>query len=444
MRKPALLAALSLAAVLAVSLAGCSKPDAAADRQFGYDPKLPEPVQFLLPPMGFSQPIGWQAGELPSVPAGFTVNAVARDLNAPRNVLPLPGGDIVVAEAGDPGFQPTLRPKDVIFALLKGATHSAVKPGNRVLLLHDIGPDGVARQKIVLIDHLTSPFGLVWLKGELFVAATDRLLAYRFAPGQTTLGPARLVTELPGGPIDHHYTKSLTASPDGTKLYVGVGSNSNIVENGMEAERDRARILEVDPASGATRVFATGLRNPNGLTFAPGTRTLYAVVNERDELGNNLVPDYLTSVKDGGFYGWPWSYYGKHIDIRVHPQRPDMVARAIIPDYSLSSHVAALGLAFTPGGAFPAQYQGGAFVGEHGSWDRTAWSGYQVAFVPFAGGRPSGDAQTFVGNFITAGGKTHGRPVGIGFTADGALLIADDVGNVVWRVTASKVPPAKR
>jgi glucose/arabinose dehydrogenase len=271
--------------------------------------------------------------------------------------------------------------------------------------------------------------------GDFYVADTDGVLRFSYQPGQTRIdGPGTLLTELPGGPIDHHWTKSLTASPDGGKLYAGIGSNSNITENGMAAERGRAAIWEIDRATGAHRLYATGLRNPNGLTFQPGTQTLWAVVNERDELGPDLVPDYLTSVKEGAFYGWPYSYYGQHVDPRVMPQRPDLVAKAIPPDYALSSHVAPLGLVFTDGTALPPAYRGGAFVGEHGSWDRSVLNGYKVIYVPFRDGRPSGMPRDVVTGFIE-GDRAHGRPVGLAVDAGGGLLIADDVGGTVWRVT---------
>jgi len=290
----------------------------------------------------------------------------------------------------------------------------------------------------VLLDHLDHPFGVVLVASDLYVANTGSVVRYPYQTGDTQItAPGVKLTDLPGGPIDHHWTKSLTASPDGTKLYAGVGSNSNITENGIGAELDRAQIWEIDRATGAHRPFATGLRNPNGLTFEPTTQQLWTVVNERDELGPDLVPDYLTSVKDGGFYGWPYSYWGQHLDPRVKPQRPDLVAKATVPDYALSSHVAPLGLVFYTGSNLPAQYRGGAFVGEHCSWDRNQFNGYKVVYVPFAGGRPSGAAQDVVTGFISPDGKAFGRPVGLAVDARGALLIADDAGNVVWRVSAA-------
>jgi len=430
-------AAILAGAALALALSACSDAEFANSDQYGSNPPLPEPVQFLLPPIDVATPEGWADGTMPSVPDGFTVTPFATGLKGPRNVLGLPNGDVLAVEAGGPSGEPVTRPKDIVYGIVKGAAHSPVKPGNRVVLLRDTDGDGRADQKSVLIDKLNSPFGIVLLGDYLYVADTDAIMRYRFTPGQTHVdGPGTKLTDLPAGPIDHHWTKSLTASPDGSKLYVGVGSNSNIVERGIAAERGRAAIYEVDPQDGAMRLYASGLRNPNGLTFAPGTDQLWAVVNERDELGNNLVPDYMTSVKDGAFYGWPWSYYGQHVDIRVHPQRPDMVAKAIPPDYSLGSHVAPLGLTFDGGTAFPSAFAGGAFIGEHGSWDRNTPAGYQVAFVPFANGKPNGPAQSFVTGFLDKDGHTRGRPVGVAFDSKGALLIADDVGNAVWRVAA--------
>lgn len=433
-----------LALTVTAVLAACSGGDAVSDRQTGAQPVLPAAKQYLVPPMFIATPVGWQRGEMPTVPAGFTITALATGLAGPRNVLALANGDVLVVEAGGPGAEPVFRPKDLIFGIVKGAAHSPVKPGNRVVLVRDSDGDGRADVTRVLIDHLHSPFGIVQVGGALFVAETDAIRRYAFTPGDIQVaGPGALVTALPAGEIDHHWTKSLTASPDGRKLYVGIGSNSNIVERGLSAELGRAQVWEVDVATGAARPFATGLRNPNGLTIEPVTKALWSVVNERDELGQDLVPDYMTSVRDGGFYGWPWSYYGNHVDIRVQPQRPDMVARAIAPDYALGPHVAALGLAFNTGAGFPARYAGGAFVGEHGSWDRTVPSGYQVAFVPFANGRPAGKLETFVGGFLDKANHTRGRPVGVAFDRDGALLIADDIGNAVWRVAAAR-PVAAR
>jgi glucose/arabinose dehydrogenase len=426
---------------LALALAACSNPHFSPDKQYGSNPPLPDPIQYLFPPMGIAKPVGWQNGATPKAPAGFTVTAFAADLKTPRRVLPLPNGDVLVAESDNPGYEPTLRPKDLVFNLVIGQAHGPTKAANDILLLRDTNGDGKADQKTVLISGLNSPFGLAVSGGKLYVGETDAIREWDFTPGQTSVsGPARLLTELPGGPIDHHWTKDIVASPDGSKLYAGVGSNSNIVERGLEAEKGRARILEVELPSGASRPYATGLRNPNGLTFNPDTGQLWAVVNERDELGNNLVPDYLTSVKQGAFYGWPWSYYGARVDVRVRPTRTDKVNAAIPPDYSLSSHVAPLGLAFAPA-SWPGRFANGAFIGEHGSWDREVLNGYEVSFVPFAGGRPAGAKEHFLTGFIE-NGKAHGRPVGVGFGPDGALYVADDVGNVVWRVAPAQSPAA--
>ena len=431
--RPALLAATAAA----LALAGCGGP-APIDphRQIGPNPYLPDIHQYLLPPMHVVANVGWGAAT-PTVPAGMQVKALATGLSNPRSLYVLPNGDILVVESGGPPA-PVSRPKELIINWVEKKAHSATPPGNRILLFRDADGDGVPETKTVFIDHLTSPFGVVLVGSDLYVADTDAVLRFPYQAGDTRItAPATKLTDLPAGPIDHHWTKSLTASPDGTKLYAGVGSNSNITENGIGAELDRAMIWEIDRATGAHRPYATGLRNPNGLQFEPTTNTLWTVVNERDELGPDLVPDYMTSVKDGAFYGWPYSYYGQHLDPRVRPQRPDLVARAIPPDYALSSHVAPLGLVFYNGASLPAAYRGGAFVGEHGSWDRTKLNGYKVVFVPFAGGKPSGMAQDVVTGFITPDDKTHGRPVGLAVDAKGALLIADDVGGTVWRVTGA-------
>ena len=432
------------AALFALALAGCSKSTIDPSRQIGADPYLPEPHQYLFPPMSLAKPAEWPAGQQPTVPAGFTVTRFASDLAKPRRVLGLANGDVLVVESGGPGIEPISRPKDVMFGLLMGGTHGSTKPGNDLLLLRDTDGDGKADQKVKLAEKLDSPFGIVVAGGYLYVAETGDILRWPFSPGQTKLGKPVKLADLPKGEIDHHWTKDLAISPDGGMLYAGVGSNSNITENGLEAEIGRARIVEVDPATGAQRPFATGLRNPNGLTFNPSTGELWTVVNERDELGNDLVPDYMTHVQQGAFYGWPWSYYGQHVDKRVMPRNPAKVATAIKPDYALSSHVAPLGMVFENGSAFPAPYKGGAFVGEHGSWDRTKPNGYQVVFVPFAGGKPNGPAQTFLGGFVGDGHATYGRPVGLSFDAGGALLVADDLGNTIWRIAPVAASAAAR
>jgi glucose/arabinose dehydrogenase len=425
--------------VAAVGLASCGPSPIDPKRQIGANPYLPDIHQYLLPPMHVAKIVGWGDAK-PTVAAGLKVEALATGLKNPRSVYVLPNDDILVVETGGPKA-PINRPKEFVMNWVEKQAHSSTKPGNRILLFRDGGP-GAPMLKTVFIDHLNSPFGVVLVGNDLYVANTDAVVRYPYQTGQTQItAPGVKLTDLPGGPIDHHWTKSLTASPDGSKLYAGVGSNSNITENGLPAEFERASIWEIDRATGAHRLYATGLRNPNGLQFEPTTHVLWAVVNERDELGPDLVPDYLTSVKDGAFYGWPYSYYGQHIDPRVKPQRPDLVAKAIPPDYALSSHVAPLGMVFNTGTSLPAQYKGGAFVGEHGSWDRSVLNGYKVVYVPFVNGRPSGMAQDVVTGFLTPDDKARGRPVGLAMDTKGGLLIADDVGNTVWRVTGIRANP---
>ena len=418
-----------------LGLAACSAAGDDPTRQLGANPTLPAINQYLMPPMHVARLAPWGEGK-PTAGPGLQVAAFADGFANVRSVTVLPNGDVLAVEPKGPS-EPILRPKSIVVDFIQGFGHSKTKGGDRITLLRDADGDGRPELRSVLVDHLNAPFGVALVGGDLYVANTDAIVRYPYTPGQTRItAPGTVLTELPGGPIDHHWTKSLVASPDGTKLYVGIGSNSNITENGMEAEKDRARIWEVDRATGAHRDYATGLRNPNGLTFNPASGQLWTVVNERDELGPDLVPDYMTSVKPGAFYGWPYSYWGQHADPRVRPQRPDLVARAIPADYSLSSHVAPLGLAFYGGTALPAQYRGGAFVGEHGSWDRGHLNGYKVVYVPFAGGRPSGKPVDVLTGFVNADGKAQGRPVAVAVDARGALLVADDVGNVVWRVTA--------
>jgi len=420
----------------ASALAACGPTPIDPARQIGPNPFLPEPHQYLLPPMHVSKALGWKDGAKPTVAAGLQIAPLATGLMNPRSVYVLPDGDVLVAESGGPD-EPINRPKQFVMNVLEKKSHTPEDPGQRITLLRDVDGDGKPEVRSVLVDHLNSPFGMAFVDGSLYVADTDAVLRFPFAPGQTRItAPAVKLADLPGGPIDHHWTKSLTASPDGAKLYAGVGSNSNILENGLEAEKNRAAILEIDRTTGASHIYASGLRNPNGLTFEPTTGALWTVVNERDELGPDLVPDYMTSVRPGGFYGWPYSYWGQHVDPRVRPQRPDMVAKAIKPDYGLSSHVAPLGMAFYTGGNLPPAYRGGAFVGEHGSWNRGKFNGYKVVLIPFAGGRPNGMAQDVVTGFIKGGGA-QGRPVGLAVDAHGGLLIADDVGGTVWRVTAA-------
>jgi len=424
-------------------LAGCRDESGDPKAQIGPNPTLPEPQEYLFPPMHLASVIGWKDGEAPTVPQGLQIKALATGLAHPRSLYVLPNGDILVVESKAPRSDPINRPKDLVMQWVEslvtsGGSEDANQPTNQITLLRDADGDGVPETKSVFLDHLHSPFGVALVGNDLYVANTDAIMRYPYNPGDTKItAPGTELTPLPGGPIDHHWTKSLVASRDGNLLYVGVGSNSNITENGIEAEKNRADILEVDRATGRWRIFASGLRNPNGLSWEPQTGALWTVVNERDELGPDLVPDYLTSVKDGAFYGWPYSYYGQHVDPRVMPQRPDLVAKAIPPDYALSSHVAPLGLAFYTGTNLPETYRGGAFVGEHGSWDRPQLNGYKVVFVPFGNGKPNGMAQDVVTGFVNSDDEAHGRPVGLAIDKSGALLIADDVGNAVWRVTGS-------
>ena len=422
-------------ALCSLGLAGCEDTGGDPKRQIGANPFLPEPQQYLLPPMHIAKHVQW-GSEKPSVPQGMQIVALATGLKHPRSVYALPNGDILVVEANGPKA-PINRPKDLIMGWVQSFGGSKAEGGNRITLLR--GADGDVKPKIqtVFLDKLNSPFGVALVGQDLYVANTDAIIRYPYSEGQTAITAEGVkLTDLPGGPIDHHWTKSLLASPDGSKLYVGVGSNSNITENGIQAEYERAAIWEVDIKSGAHRIFASGLRNPTGLQWELQSGKLWAIANERDELGPDLVPDYLTSVQDGAFYGWPYSYYGQHLDPRVQPQRPDLVAKAIAPDYALSSHVAPLGLAIYNADSFPASYRGGAFVGEHGSWDRDPLNGYKVVFVPFKDGRPSGRAEDFVTGFLNANNEARGRPVGLAVDRAGGLLIADDLGNTVWRVSS--------
>ncbi|MHC2252723.1 glucose/arabinose dehydrogenase [Bradyrhizobium embrapense] len=436
--------ALAAALMAGLGLGGCSK-EAAPDpkTQIGARPDLPALEQYLLPPMHVASVVGWKQGEKPKVPDSLQINALVTGLQHPRSLYVLPNGDILVVESKAPGTEPIKRPKDFIMKWVESWATSRGDTGesNRITLLRGAKGAGKPEMQSVFLDHLHSPFGVALVGNDLYVANTDAIVRYPYHEGDTKIiEPGRTLTQLPGGPIDHHWTKSLVASPDGALLYVGVGSNSNITENGIEAEKNRAAILEVERATGRWRIFASGLRNPNGLTFEPQSHALWTVVNERDEIGPNLVPDYLTSVKDGGFYGWPYSYFGQNVDPRVQPQRPDLVAKATVPDYALSSHVAPLGLAFSTGDSLPSTYRGGAFVGEHGSWNRPQLNGYKVVYVPFADGHPNGPAQDVVTGFLNDEEKSRGRPVGLAFDKSGALLIADDVGNTVWRVSASGRP----
>jgi glucose/arabinose dehydrogenase len=424
---------LSVMVGLAVLLAACGGDEDVV--QAGPEPTLPGIQRGLLPSMTIADPALW--GERrPTVPEGYSIEAIATDLKIPRQTLVLPNGDILVAE-GKGGNAPALKPKDVIAGYIKAKGTSQVESGDRLTLLRDGDGDGTYERRTVFAENLDAPYGLALIGNQLYVANQDALVRFDYSEGQTRASrPPVKVTDLPSA-INHHWTKALTASADGRFLFVGIGSNSNITERGMTAEVDRAMVWQVDAQTGMHKPYATGLRNPTALTVQPGTGQLWAVVNERDELGPNLVPDYLTSVREGGFYGWPYSYWGSNVDPRVRPQDPQKVAAAITPDYALGSHVAALGVAFSVP-AMGAQFADGVFVGEHGSWNREVPVGYKVVFVPFRGGRPAGDPIDFVSGFLGDDGKTRGRPVGVTVDPRGALIVADDLSNTVWRVTPTR------
>lgn len=416
---------------LALLLTACGEEPGSNQQFYGAQPDLPSPERGILPSMTIAEPTPW-GDQRPTVPEGFSVTAIATDLKIPRQTLVLPNGDILVAE-GRGGNAAKLKPKDVIAGVIKARGNTSVESGNRLTLLRDADGDGSYELQTVFADDLNAPYGLALHEGNLYVANQDELVRFDYEEGQTKAsGPPSKVADLPSA-INHHWTKALTISQDGRYLYVGIGSNSNITERGMEAEVDRALVWQVDAETGAYKPYATGLRNPTALAIQPGTGTLWAVVNERDELGEDLVPDYLTSVQEGGFYGWPYSYFGQHVDPRVKPQAPDKVASAIAPDYALGAHVAALGLDFSSE-VMGEQYADGVFVGEHGSWNRKNPVGYKVIFVPFENGSPAGDPIDFVTGFRTEDGKTRGRPVGVTVDPSGALIVADDLANTVWRV----------
>lgn len=433
---------LSLLAVsITLVISGCddgAKID--PSRQTGANPELPAAKNFLIPPMQVPAGAAWKEGEKPKVAEGLNIEKIADGLQHPRQLYTLPNGDILVVEGSGPKA-PTTQPKQLITGLIKNASGKGGAGGNRITLLRNSNGDGKTWEKHVFLEGLYSPFGIQLIGDNLYVANADAIRKYPYKSGETKISDAGTeLTELPGGPINHHWTKSLLASPDGSKLYAGIGSNSNITENGIGAEYRRADILEVDVASGASRIYASGLRNPTGLQWEPQTGKLWAIVNERDEIGADLVPDYMTSVQEGGFYGWPYSYYGQHIDQRVSPQRPDLVAKALKPDYALSSHVAPLGLWFYQGDNLT-DYRGGAFISEHGSWNRKPLNGYQVVWVAFKDGKPVGQPKPVVTGFLTDDQKeVRGLPVGLTMDRQGGLLIADDAGNVVWRVTAAAKP----
>lgn len=433
MKRAGLVSVSATAIAIASLLAACGGDPGQID--YGPDPTLPEPQRGLLPSMKIADPANW-GDQRPTVPEGYAITPIATDLKIPRQTLLLPNGDILVAE-GRGGNAPKLVPKDVLAGYIKSKGTTPVQSGDRLTLLRDADGDGTYELQTVFAEGLNAPYGLAFVDGRIYVANQDALVRFDWSQGQTRAsGPPEEVTRLPSE-INHHWTKALTASPDGRYLYVGIGSNSNITERGMTAEANRAVVWQIDAETGAHRPYAEGLRNPTALAFRPGSNELWAVVNERDELGPNLVPDYLTSVREGGFYGWPYAYWGPNVDTRVRPQDPEKVASTIVPDYSLGSHVAALGLDFsTP--AMGAGFAEGVFIGEHGSWNREEPVGYKVVFVPFRNGRPAGDPIDFVGGFMGPDNKTRGRPVGVTVDPRGALIVADDLSNTVWRVTRTR------
>ena len=428
-----------VAFALAVGLAACGEtaklPFSAG---IGANPTLPPPSKSLIPTVHIAPAKGWPDGAKPVPAAGTIVTAFAAGLDHPRWVYVLPNGDVLVAETNAPPKpEGSTSIKGWIMKKVKKKVGAGVPSPNRITLLRDADGDGVAEVRSVFLEGLNSPFGMTLIGNDFYVANTDAVMRFPYTSGVTRISAAGTkLVDLPGGPINHHWTKNLIASRDGSKLYVTTGSNSNVAENGIDQEAGRAAIWEIDSQTGRHRIFASGLRNPNGLAWEPVTGALWTVVNERDELGSDLVPDYLTSVKDGAFYGWPYSYFGQHVDERVKPPRPDLVAKAIAPDYALGTHVASLGLASSEGNSLPAHFASGMFVGQHGSWNRKPRSGYNVVFVPFSNGRPSGSPVDVLAGFVNAKGDAYGRPVGVALDKQGALLVADDVGNVIWRVTA--------
>jgi len=429
-------------ACIAIAVSGCIGPGSTDPLVgFGPNPTLPAPQSSLIPQTDVPSVVGWAAGTAPKALPGFTVTRYAEGLEHPRWLLALPNGDVLVAEAAAPtseGDKTNTGIRGWAQKLLMKRVQSAVPSPDKIVLLRDADGDGVAEMRTVFAQGLTSPFGMTLVGETLYVANADGVVSFPYRPGQTTVeGSGTKVFDLPGPPINHHWTKNVVASPDGHRLYATVGSNSNIGDNGMAAEQNRAAVWIYNIAERRARIFASGLRNPNGLDFEPTTGTIWTVVNERDEIGPDVPPDYLTHLTDGGFYGWPYSYWGQHVDARVNPPRPDLVSKAITPDYGLGPHTASLGLTFYRASAFPPPYRGGAFVGQHGSWNRQPLNGYRVVFVPFANGQPQMPAQEFLTGFLNADGKIQGRPVGVAVDSRGALLVADDVGGIVWRVAAT-------
>lgn len=428
-----------LALVLAITAcAGSANLPVSAG--FGPDPRLPPPQESLIPTVKVAKAVGWPEGKGPNPADGMEVVAFAGNLDHPRWLYVLPNGDVLVAETNAPP-----RPEDMtgisgwIARWVMDRAGAITESADRITLFRDENGDGVADQRSVFLDDLHSPFGMALVGNDFYVANTDAVMRFPYQSGQVSITTeGEKVTDLPAGPINRHWTKNLIASPDGSRLYAAVGSNSNIGEKGMDKEEGRAAIWEIDPDTGDSRIFASGLRNPVGMTWEPDSGELWTAVNERDELGGDLVPDYMTSVREGGFYGWPYSYFGQNTDPRVEPQDPQLVAEALVPDYALGAHTASLGLAAAEGNTLPRRFRNGMFVGQHGSWNRKPRSGYKVIFVPFEDGESAGMPLDVLTGFLSDDGEARGRPVGVAVAADGALLVADDVGNVIWRV--SKTP----
>lgn len=429
---------------LLLTMTGCTMPSKSPiNDSYGSQPHLPKPKSSLLPTVNIAPAKGWPEGKMPTPATGLKVQAFAKGLQHPRWLYVLPNGDVLVAETDappKPDDSKGIKGKIMKWVMQRaGSSHPST---NRISLLRDSNGDGVAEQKTVFLQNLNSPFGMALIGNTLYVANTDALMRFPYHNGMTQITAAGTkVLDLPAGRLNHHWTKNVIANPAGNKLYITVGSNSNVAENGLEQEQGRALIMEFDIASAQARPFATGLRNPNGMDWQPQSGTLWTVVNERDELGNDLVPDYLTSVKEGAFYGWPYSYYGQHVDTRVKPQNPAQVARAIPPDYALGNHTASLGLAFYRADLMP-QYRNGALIGQHGSWNRKPHSGYKVIFIPFQNGQPMGPPQDILTGFLSDQGDAYGRPVGVAVDSSGAILVADDVGDVIWRVSPLCTPAA--
>jgi glucose/arabinose dehydrogenase len=431
--------ALGMLGLGALGLAACGGQEAEipVEDTMGPNPVLPAPSTSMVPTVNVADAVGWPMNGKPTAGEGLAVEAFASGLDHPRWLYVLPNGDVLVAETNTPpkGADAGGGIKDWFAGFFMDKAGAASVSANRITLLRDTDKDGVADVKVPFIQGLNSPFGMVLIGDRFYVANADGIVRFDYQDGATELKSTMTkVADLPGGPINHHWTKNIIASPDGKRLYATIGSNSNVGENGLDAEKGRAAILEIDLESGAALLYATGLRNPVGLAWDKESGKLWTVVNERDELGSDLVPDYLTSVTADAFYGWPYSYWGQHVDDRVEPQNPDLVARAVKPDYALGNHVAPLGLAFSEGTLLPERFRYGAFVGQHGSWNREPRAGYNVVFIQFAGGKPIGKPVEVLTGFVNADDEAMGRPVGVAFDKDGALLVADDVGNIIWRV----------